>query len=278
MCSDGRCRLDSSGSSCSSSSSSNNFSSSSDDAPGGNKKVKELVLDEDPEWPSEWGAAAVAAASRNGTQLKLCNSYEDEAFAWEAQDRLVAVAKLGSGASASAFKAVDVDTLQLVAVKVMHFNSRDIKCVRLIRREVAALTFQSAPMLLGTFGAGMTPCPYISHFYGVKFDKSRMQASIAMEYACCGSLADWSRDGLPVPEPWLAHVAYSVLQALNFTHAQMDRMHRDVKPGNILLSDAGTDTMSVKLAGAAGVCSEQVRRRVLAGLCRHGEQHGAQRA
>ncbi|KAG5180713.1 kinase-like domain-containing protein, partial [Tribonema minus] len=122
------------------------------------------------------------------------------------------VAKLGSGASGSVFKAVDVDTLQLVAVKLIHFNSRDMKSARLIRREVAALSSQSAPMLLQTFGAGMTPCPYISHFYGVKYDKTRMQASIAMEYACCGSLEAWSKDGLPVPEPWIAHIAYSVLQ------------------------------------------------------------------
>ncbi|KAG5179844.1 papain cysteine protease family protein [Tribonema minus] len=56
----------------------------------------------------------------------------------------------------------------------------------------------------------MTPCPYISGFYGAKLDQSRMLASIAVEFACCGSLKDWSNNGLPVPEPWIAYIAYCV--------------------------------------------------------------------
>ncbi|KAG5187925.1 kinase-like domain-containing protein, partial [Tribonema minus] len=126
---------------------------------------------------------------------------------------LAQVGRLGRGASAKVFKAVDVDTLKLVAVKVISFK-RDSQAHRLIKHEVTALRSQRAPLLSKTFGtdAATTPCPHISRFYGCVVDKLRMQASIAMEYECCGSLEDWVKDGLPTPEPWLAHVAYSILQ------------------------------------------------------------------
>ncbi|KAG5185587.1 kinase-like domain-containing protein, partial [Tribonema minus] len=125
----------------------------------------------------------------------------------------VQVGKLGKGASASVFKAVDMFTLKLVAVKVIKMD-RDSHAYRLIRHEVTALRSQRAPLLLDTFGddSSIAPCDYITQFYGCAVDKSSKQASIAMEYECCGSLEEWCRDGLPTPEPWLAHVAYSILQ------------------------------------------------------------------
>jgi serine/threonine protein kinase len=125
----------------------------------------------------------------------------------------VQIGKLGKGSSASVFKAVDIYSLRLVAVKVINFGS-DTKAHRQIKHEVTALRSQRAPLLSAGFGAdsGTTPCPNISRFYGCVVNKSQKQASIAMEYESCGSLEDWTKEGMPTPEPWLAHVAHSVLK------------------------------------------------------------------
>ena len=98
-------------------------------------------------------------------------------------------------------------------MKVIHFGA-DSKAHRQIKHEVTALRSQRAPLLSDGFGAdGLTlPCANISRFYGCVVDKAKKQASIAMEYESCGSLEDWMKEGLPAPEPWIAHVAHSILK------------------------------------------------------------------
>jgi serine/threonine protein kinase len=139
----------------------------------------------------------------------------------------VQIGKLGKGSSASVFKAVDIYSLRLVAVKVINFGS-DTKAHRQIKHEVTALRSQRAPLLSAGFGAdaGTTPCPNISRFYGCVVNKSQKQASIAMEYESCGSLEDWTKEGMPTPEPWLAHVAHSVLKVRTKRYCFTLLLHR----------------------------------------------------
>ncbi|MBV8159887.1 MAG: serine/threonine protein kinase [Acidimicrobiia bacterium] len=61
---------------------------------------------------------------------------------------------------------------------------------------------------------------------------------IVMERLPGRTLADVIADG-PVPERWLLPLATGVLSALGAAHAA-GIVHRDVKPGNILLADDGT--------------------------------------
>ena len=62
-----------------------------------------------------------------------------------------------------------------------------------------------------------------------------------MEY---GSLQQWIDDQhQSMDEDWVAVIAYSVLSALNYLHKD-NNIHRDVKPGNILISKAGQVKLS----------------------------------
>lgn len=71
------------------------------------------------------------------------------------------------------------------------------------------------------------------------------QLWIVMEYCAAGSLSDVMRlTGNCVREDQIAVVTKGILQGLAYLHSR-NKIHRDVKSGNILLSDAG----KVKLAG-----------------------------
>ena len=42
-----------------------------------------------------------------------------------------------------------------------------------------------------------------------------------------------------IPEDVLGKIAFSVISALNYLHAQLRVIHRDVKPSNILINRGG---------------------------------------
>jgi serine/threonine protein kinase len=54
-----------------------------------------------------------------------------------------------------------------------------------------------------------------------------------------GSLVNVLQRAGSLPEPVLGRVATQVLEGLAFLHTQRHTMHRDIKPGNILLNYQG---------------------------------------
>jgi len=65
----------------------------------------------------------------------------------------------------------------------------------------------SALRTLASDGIGDVPC-----IYSCKADSALSQASICMNLLNLGSADRWATKGRPCPEPWLAHVAYTLLQ------------------------------------------------------------------
>jgi hypothetical protein len=96
--------------------------------------------------------------------------------------------------------AVDAVTLELYAVKTLYMDLAGEWC-SLYDAEVSALR------TLASDGIGDVPC-----IYSCKADSALSQASICMNLLNLGSADRWATKGRPCPEPWLAHVAYTLLQ------------------------------------------------------------------
>src|SRR3954447_259608 len=68
--------------------------------------------------------------------------------------------------------------------------------------------------------------------------EARSQAFIVMEYLAGGTVADRIRSGDPIPVPLALRWLRQTASALDAAHAA-DIVHRDVKPGNLLLDENG---------------------------------------
>ncbi|KEI39349.1 uncharacterized protein L969DRAFT_87300 [Mixia osmundae IAM 14324] len=77
--------------------------------------------------------------------------------------------------------------------------------------------------------------PEIVDFYGAFFIESCVY--YCMEYMDAGSLDKLG--GLDVPEPVLARVTSSMVKGLRFLKDELQTMHRDVKPTNVLVNTQG---------------------------------------
>lgn len=79
---------------------------------------------------------------------------------------------------------------------------------------------------------------YIIKFYDAYSDSSKGAVCIFLEYMSEGSLQDIIDKGKIPSEQDIAIVAYSILKAL-LDLTKKNIMHRDIKPGNILISQSG---------------------------------------
>lgn len=62
---------------------------------------------------------------------------------------------------------------------------------------------------------------------------------IILEYMDCGSLASVLGRHGPLPEALLARVSGDLLGGLDHLHRELKVVHRDIKPGNVLLNSRG---------------------------------------
>ncbi len=129
---------------------------------------------------------------------------------------------IGRGASSYVQRATHAPTGTQLALKVISVFDRS-KRAQLIR-EIQALYDADCDCLVSFFGA--------FHREGA--------ISIALEYCDLGPLPLAMRraGGRPLPEPVVAALAYQVLWALAYLRVEK-RLHRDVKPSNILLNSKG---------------------------------------
>jgi serine/threonine-protein kinase 24/25/MST4 len=116
--------------------------------------------------------------------------------------------------------------------------------------------YQEISMLAGC------QCPNITRYYGSVLEPGSTELMIVMELLAC-SVCDLL-DFQSLDEPSIAYITRGVLTALDYLHAE-NRIHRDVKAANILLSAAG----DVKISdfGVAGQLSGTMgyRRRTFVG-------------
>lgn len=79
-------------------------------------------------------------------------------------------------------------------------------------------------------------CPSLISFYGAFYREGAI--TIALEFMDGGSLANVLSQLGPIPEDVLAHIAYQILWGLAYLKHEK-RVHRDVKPSNILINSKG---------------------------------------
>ncbi|KAJ4800923.1 Serine/threonine-protein kinase dst1 [Rhynchospora pubera] len=145
--------------------------------------------------------------------------------------------ELGKGSYGAVYKARDIRTQELVAVKVISLTEGE-EGYEDIRGEIEMLQQCSHPNVVRYFGS----------YQGEDY------LWIVMEYCGGGSVADLMNiTEEPLDESQIAYVCREALKGLAYLHS-IFKVHRDIKGGNILLTDQG----EVKL-GDFGVAAQLTR-------------------
>ncbi|MHB8797966.1 MAG: protein kinase domain-containing protein [Thermoanaerobaculia bacterium] len=133
---------------------------------------------------------------------------------------------LGTGGSAVVYEAYDRELKRRVALKVLRTDRTSEAALKRFRREVAIARDAASPRLVRVFDIG----------------QAGDTVFLTMELVDGESLRELLARG-PLPPERAAAIAAEVLRALADLHA-LGIVHRDVKPGNVLLAATG----EVKLA------------------------------
>jgi tRNA A-37 threonylcarbamoyl transferase component Bud32 len=137
--------------------------------------------------------------------------------------------QLGEGGMATVYKAYDTRLERFVAIKVIRIDqfapSTLNEMMRRFEREAKALAQLSHPNIVHVHDYG--------EYEGAPY--------LVMEYLPCGTLAQ--RPSAPMPWQQAVHVLLPIAQALTYAH-QHNIIHRDIKPGNILLTENGLPMLS----------------------------------
>jgi tetratricopeptide (TPR) repeat protein len=171
------------------------------------------------------GSAALASSDGSASSTETYDNAQDvaqaAAVAWPAfPQRWRPERLLGSGGQGDVWLAWDSKLEQYVAIKVLPGELRGRQVVRL-RREVGEGRKLAHPNLV--------------HVYEL-VEWAGHQA-VVMEWVSGGSLRQKLAQG-PLPVTTVVAVAEQVLEALAYLH-EHGYVHRDVKPGNILLAEDG---------------------------------------
>jgi mitogen-activated protein kinase kinase 3 len=147
---------------------------------------------------------------------------------------------IGRGSSSVVLHGVHAPTGTILALKIinLHDKSRREQLIREI------MTLYDAQ------------CPNLITFYGAFYREGSI--TIALEYMDGGSLANVLSQVGPIPEKVLASMAFQILWGLAYLKHEK-RVHRDVKPSNLLINSNGevkvTDFgVSAELQSSIAMC------------------------
>ncbi|KAF9624534.1 hypothetical protein IFM89_011708 [Coptis chinensis] len=145
--------------------------------------------------------------------------------------------ELGKGSYGAVYKARDIKTSELVAIKVISLSEGE-EGYEEIRGEIEMLQQCSHPNVVRYFGS----------YQGEEY------LWIVMEYCGGGSVADLMNvTEEALEEQQIAYICREALKGLSYLHS-IFKVHRDIKGGNILLTEQG----EVKL-GDFGVAAQLTR-------------------
>ncbi|GMI99858.1 hypothetical protein like AT1G69220 [Hibiscus trionum] len=145
--------------------------------------------------------------------------------------------ELGKGSYGAVYKARDIKTSELVAIKVLSLSEGE-QGYEEIRGEIEMLQQCSHPNVVR----------YLGSYQGDEY------LWIVMEYCGGGSVADLIHvTEEPLEEYQIAYICREALKGLEYLHS-IFKVHRDIKGGNILLTEQG----EVKL-GDFGVAAQLTR-------------------
>jgi len=133
------------------------------------------------------------------------------------------LSRLGSGGMADVFLAEDEQLGRKVALKLLHRRfSEDPGFVERFRREAQAAAGLQHPNVVSVYDRGA----YDGTYY------------IAMEYLPGRSLKQLIRDEAPIDPVRAIDITIQILKAARFAHRH-GVIHRDLKPHNVIVDDAG---------------------------------------
>lgn len=147
---------------------------------------------------------------------------------------------IGRGSSSVVIHGVHAPTGTPLALKIINLFDKS-KREQLIREVITLYDAQ---------------CPNLITFYGAFYREGAI--TIALEYMDGGSLANVLNQVGPIPEQVLANIAYQILWGLAYLKHEK-RVHRDVKPSNLLINSQGevkvTDFgVSAELQSSIAMC------------------------
>lgn len=125
---------------------------------------------------------------------------------------------LGRGAAGRVYLAVHKPSKRKIAVKEINFYDKHKR--EQLRKELVTLISHQSRFLVRSYGA---------------FHDERGRVHVTLEYMDRGSLSDVIQKVGPIPEHVICKIAEHCLRGLCFLHSN-HILHRDVKTGNILLS------------------------------------------
>ncbi|XP_057448094.1 serine/threonine-protein kinase 1 isoform X2 [Lotus japonicus] len=145
--------------------------------------------------------------------------------------------ELGKGSYGAVYKARDLRTSEMVAIKVISLSEGE-EGYEEIRGEIEMLQQCNHPNVVR----------YLGSYHGEEY------LWIVMEYCGGGSVADLMNvNEEPLDEVQIAYICREALKGLDYLHS-IFKVHRDIKGGNILLTEQG----DVKL-GDFGVAAQLTR-------------------
>ncbi|XP_051946339.1 mitogen-activated protein kinase kinase kinase kinase 5-like isoform X2 [Xyrauchen texanus] len=150
------------------------------------------------------------------------------------------IQRVGSGTYGDVYKARNISTGELAAVKIIKLEAGDDFSI--IQQEIFMVKECTHHNIVAYFGSYLC----------------REKLWICMEYCGGGSLQDIYHVTGPLSELQIAYVCRETLQGLGYLHSK-GKMHRDIKGANILLTDNG----DVKLAdfGVAAKITATIAKR-----------------
>ncbi|XP_055318069.1 mitogen-activated protein kinase kinase kinase kinase 5 isoform X3 [Sitodiplosis mosellana] len=141
------------------------------------------------------------------------------------QDEYELIQKIGSGTYGDVYKAKRIQSNELAAIKVIKIEPGDD--IQVIQQEIIMMRDCRHPNIIAYFGSYLR----------------RGKLWICMEYCGGGSLQDIYQVTGPLNEQQIAYMCKETLKGLEYLHSK-NKMHRDIKGANILLTENG----DVKLA------------------------------
>ena len=142
---------------------------------------------------------------------------------------------LGAGAGGVVKRAVHVPSHRFIALKSMTVFEREKRAALIAEMKLLCERQGGGSGLTGGDEAGPGCCANVVRFLGAFYSPETNLINIALEYVEGGSLESLVKRGGAVPQDVLGKICGGVCAGLEYLHAHRRTVHRDIKPGNILV-------------------------------------------